>query len=345
MGVQPGFFDTEEQLRELSEAGDPLERLLAVVDFEVFRGDLDAALRRSDRRKGGRPPLDAVMMFKILVLQALYGLSDEATEYQVRDRLSFMRFLGLGLGDRVPDRTTVWLFREALVAAGAIEALFARFDAELKRQGYLALGGQIIDATIVEAPKQRLTAEEKATIKGGGTPAWPKAKARQKDTEARWTIKRGRVKRKPGPALTNPGGTPPETSERTAEALLIPAFGYIRTTSTSTGGSASSAASWSPTRRRTTAIGCRRCSMPTPSTAGFGPIPPIGHRPTSGRSRPPGVSRWFTFASRAAGRCRRCTAPPTGRARWCVPGSSIRSPSRNRGWVCSSERSGGPGRR
>lgn len=226
MGVQPGFFDTEERLRELSEAGDPLERLLAVVDFEVFRGDLDGALQRSDRRKGGRPPLDAVLMFKILVLQALYGLSDEAAEYQVRDRLSFMRFLGLGLGDRVPDRTTIWLFREALVAAGAIEALFARFDAELKRQGYLALGGQIIDATIVEAPKQRRTTAEKATIKGGGTPVWPQAKARQKDTDARWTIKRGRVKRKPGPALTNPGRTPPETTERTAEALLIPAFGY-----------------------------------------------------------------------------------------------------------------------
>ena len=226
MGVQPGFFDTEERLRELSEAGDPLERLLAVVDFEVFRGDLDAALRRSERRKGGRPALDAVMMFKILVLQALYGLSDEAAEYQVRDRLSFMRFLGLGLGDRVPDRTTIWLFREALVAAGTIEALFARFDAELKRQGYLALGGQIIDATIVEAPKQRLTAAEKATIKAGSTPAWPQAKARQKDTDARWTIKRGRGKRKPGPAPTKPGGTPPETSERTAEALLIPAFGY-----------------------------------------------------------------------------------------------------------------------
>lgn len=226
MGVQPGFFDTEERLRELSEAGDPLERLLVVVDFEIFRADLDAALRRSDRRKGGRPPLDAVMMFKILVLQALYGLSDEAAEYQVRDRLSFMRFLGLGLGDRVPDRTTVWLFREALVAAGAIDALFARFDAELKRQGYFALGGQIIDATIVEAPRQRLTAEEKQQIRNGDEPPWPPATARQKDTDARWTIKRGRVKRKPGPAPSAADPVSPATTERVAEALLIPAFGY-----------------------------------------------------------------------------------------------------------------------
>ncbi|CCD02403.1 transposase-like protein DUF772 [Azospirillum brasilense] len=86
-----------------------------------------------------RPPLDAVMMFKILVLQALYGLSDEQAEYQVRDRLPFMRFLGLGLSDRVPDRTTVWLFREALVTAGAMEGLFARFDTALKERGDLTL--------------------------------------------------------------------------------------------------------------------------------------------------------------------------------------------------------------
>jgi transposase, IS5 family len=218
MAGQCGFFDADQRLRELSEAGDPLERLLAVVDFEIFRDELNAALRRSDRRKGGRPPLDAVMMFKVLVLQALYGLSDEAAEYQIRDRLSFMRFLGLGLGDAVPDRTTVWLFREAL---GAIDTLFARFDAELKRQGYFALGGQIIDASLVEAPKQRLSAEEKRQIRDGETPSWPRAKARQKDTEARWTIKRGRVKRKPGPQLT-----PPNATERTAEALMIPAFGY-----------------------------------------------------------------------------------------------------------------------
>lgn len=227
MAGQRGFFDADERLRELSAAGDPLERLLAVVDFEIFRDELTAALRRSDRRKGGRPPLDAVMMFQVLVLQALYGLSDEAVEYQIRDRLSFMRFLSFGLDDAVPDRTTVWLFREALVAAGAIDALFARFDAELKRQGYFALGGQIVDASIVEAPKQRRTAEEKRQIRDGETPSWPKAKARQKDTEARWTIKRGRVKRKSGPHLATPdGGTPPSATERTAEALMIPAFGY-----------------------------------------------------------------------------------------------------------------------
>jgi IS5 family transposase len=225
MGAQGGLFDTEERLRQLSAAGDPLERLAAVVDFEIFRPDLDKALRRSSRERGGRPPMDAVMMLKVLVLQALYGLSDEAAEYQVRDRLSFMRFLGLGLGDRVPDRTTIWTFREQLTRTGAIEALFARFDAALKDRGYFALGGQIIDASIIEAPKQRLSTQEKQQIKDGEDPPWPPAKARQKDTEARWTVKRGRVKKKPSPDLGSSRG-PAGDTKRSAGPLMIPAFGY-----------------------------------------------------------------------------------------------------------------------
>lgn len=104
---QPGFFDLSDRYAALSAAGDPLERLAAVVDFEVFRGLLIMALRRSDRGKGGRPPFDPEMMFKILVLQTLYSLSDEATEFQIKDRLSFQRFLGLGLDGRVPDATTI----------------------------------------------------------------------------------------------------------------------------------------------------------------------------------------------------------------------------------------------
>ena len=103
MAGQRGFFDVDERYASLSAAGDPLERLLAVVDFELFRGGLDAALDRSDRARGGRPPYDAVLMFKVLVLQTLYTLSDDQTEDQIRDRLSFMRFLGLALEDRVPD--------------------------------------------------------------------------------------------------------------------------------------------------------------------------------------------------------------------------------------------------
>jgi len=95
MSGQPGFFDLDERYRSLSAAGDALERLARVVDFELFRPELEAALARSDRAKGGRPPYDAVLMFKILVLQTLYTLSDDQTEYQLKDRLSFMRFVGL----------------------------------------------------------------------------------------------------------------------------------------------------------------------------------------------------------------------------------------------------------
>lgn len=217
MAGQPGFFDLSDRYEALSAAGDPLERLLAVVDFEVFRGPLVAALRRGARNKGGRPPFDPVLMFKALVLQALYSLSDEATEFQIKDRLSFQRFLGLGLDGTVPDATTVWLFRERLVKAGAIDRLFARFDAVLKERGYLAMGGQILDATIVPAPKQRNTEEEKAAIKEGRVPdGWKPAKARQKDRDARWTVKYTKAKVKEGAA---PGAPKPVD-------LAIPMFGY-----------------------------------------------------------------------------------------------------------------------
>jgi transposase, IS5 family len=213
---QPGFFDLDERYAALSAAGDPLERLAAVVEFELFRPDLDAALARSDRAKGGRPPYDAVMMFKVLVLQTLYTLSDDQTEYQLKDRLSFMRFVGLALEDRVPDAKTIWLYREQLTQAGAIERLFARFDAALRDAGYLAMGGPIVDATVVEARRPRLTGHEKATVKGGDVPAgWSKAKRAQMDTDGRWTIKRGR-RRPPDPG---------EPRARVAE-IAVPVFGY-----------------------------------------------------------------------------------------------------------------------
>ncbi|GBR59989.1 transposase [Acetobacter senegalensis DSM 18889] len=139
---QPGFFDIDERLARLSGLGDQLEAFSQTVDFEVFRPDLELTLAYSDGSKGGRPPFDPVLMFKILVIQTLNNLSDERTEYLVNDRLSFMRFLGLGLSDRVPDAKTVWLFRERLTQAGAIERLFDRFDATLRNAGYLPMSGQ-----------------------------------------------------------------------------------------------------------------------------------------------------------------------------------------------------------
>jgi len=213
--VQRGFFDVDDRLAALSAAGDPLERLASVVDFELFRPVLEKALQRSDGSRGGRPPYDPVMMFKVLVLQALYSLSDDAVEFMIRDRLSFMRFLGLGLGDRVPDAKTIWLYREQLVRAKAMETLFARFDKALHDAGYLAMGGQIIDATVVAAPRQKLSDDEKATMRGGGTPAdWSAPKRRQKDVDARWTLKRGRSKRS-------------DASEMKAGVqIAVPMFGY-----------------------------------------------------------------------------------------------------------------------
>ena len=193
MAGQPGFFDVEARLQALSAKGDPLERLAAAVDYELFRGELEAALSRSDRSKGGRPPYDAVLMFKVLVLQTLYTLSDEQTEYQLKDRLSFMRFAGLTLHEPVPDATTIWLFWEQLIQAGTIERLFTRFDAELRDQGLLAMGGQIVDATVVQARPARLRAEEKAAIRRGEEPeGWSPARRAQIDRDACWTLKRGR---------------------------------------------------------------------------------------------------------------------------------------------------------
>ena len=145
------FFDTDDRLRSLSEAGDPLERLSTVIDFELFRPELQAVLARRDRGKGGRPPYDAVLMFKVLVVQTLYTLSDDQTEYQIKDRLSFMRFVGLELCDLVPDAKTIWLYRETLARVGAFERLFERFHTMLRNEGWLAMGGQIVDATVIAA--------------------------------------------------------------------------------------------------------------------------------------------------------------------------------------------------
>jgi transposase, IS5 family len=216
MAGHPGFFDLDRRYAALSAAGDPLGRLALVIDFELFRPELEGTLARSDRAKGGRPPYDAVLMFKVLVLQTLYTLSDDQTEYQIRDRLSFMRFLGLALEDRVPDAKTIWLYREQLTKAGAIDRLFAHFDAGLRQAGYLAMAGQIVDATVVEARRPRLTRDEKATVKAGTVPeAWSKAKRAQMDTDARWTLKRGRRHPAEGPS-----------SRRPRSELVIPVFGY-----------------------------------------------------------------------------------------------------------------------
>lgn len=195
---QMGFFDLSNRYAGLDAKADPLVKLNAMVPWEDFRPRLEAVWRRPPgerKSKAGRKPWDAVVIFKAIVLCELYNLSDEQFEYQLRDRLSFMRFLGLGLEDRVPDATTVWLYREQLVQAEVVDELFDAFDAHLKAQGWLAMGGQMIDASIVPVPKQRNGRDENAAIKAGETPkGWDDkpAKRRQKDTDARWTKKHGK---------------------------------------------------------------------------------------------------------------------------------------------------------
>jgi len=196
--AQMGFFDLSDRYASLDAKNDPLVEIDEIVPWEEFRPLLEQAWRKpeSERKsRAGRKPLDAVLMFKTLVLGALYNLSDDQVEYQVRDRLSFMRFLGLGLGDRVPDAKTVWLYREALAQAGKVDDLFKLFDHHLARQGYIARGGQILDASIVPVPRNHNTREENAAIKDGKEPAGWKdkpAKRCQKDIDARWTKKHGK---------------------------------------------------------------------------------------------------------------------------------------------------------
>ncbi len=187
---QAGLFDREARKQKLLETRDFLDRVNRFVAWEKFRPLLDAALKRSSGEKGGRPPYDSLLMFKVLVLQALYNMSDEQTEYQVLDRQSFMLFLGLELHDDVPDARTIWLFRETLRKAGAVERLFELFDAMLNAQGFQASGGQIIDATFVEVPRQRNKREDNEKIKNGEVPeGWSAKKKAHKDVDARWTKK------------------------------------------------------------------------------------------------------------------------------------------------------------
>ena len=162
---QMGFFDLGNRYSGLDAKNEPLLKIDGVVPWEDLRARLEAVWRRADKARksrAGRKPWDAIVMFKTIILCALYNLSDDQVEHQIRDRLSFMRFLGLGLEGRVPDAKTVWLYREQLTQAGVIEALFETFDGYLKDQGYLAMGGQIIDASIVAVPKQRNSREENA---------------------------------------------------------------------------------------------------------------------------------------------------------------------------------------
>lgn len=195
--MQNSLFDLQNRYASLSKTGDPLERLNAIIDWDIFRPILNRMDNKERKSNAGRKPTCRVLMFKMLILQRLNGLSDERLQYQVTDRLSFMRFLGLELAGNVPDARTVWAFREALKEHQLVDALFERLNFALAELGIELKSGQIIDATFVPVPIQRNGRENNALIKAGALPIeWGQDidkpnKLAHKDTDARWTKKGG----------------------------------------------------------------------------------------------------------------------------------------------------------
>nr|NQU91190.1 IS5 family transposase [Bacteroidota bacterium] len=190
-----GLFDDHFLLEKLSKLGDPLEKLNAYIDWSIFKSPLDKAYEdeSKNKSKGGRPSFDKLLMFKSLLIQSLYNLSDDQLEYQIVDRASFRRFLGLKKSDKVPDSKTFWFFREQLVEKEVIISLFETFNETLDAAGIFANEGKMVDASFVDVPRQRNSREENKHIKETGTAPkeWdnkPNKKC-QKDIDARWTKK------------------------------------------------------------------------------------------------------------------------------------------------------------
>lgn len=187
-----GLFDAQNRLAQIQDMGDPLSALSAIMDWTIFLPVLELIPSVAPKAPGGRPAYEPLMMFKILVLQSLYGLSDEQTQFQILDRRSFHHFLGLSQADAVPDQNTIREFREKLTKAELFAQLFAAFNTRLTEQGFITRQGQMIDASFVEVPRQRNTRAENEAIKSGALPAgWEKDAKRlaHKDVDARWTQK------------------------------------------------------------------------------------------------------------------------------------------------------------
>ena len=187
------LFGAEVQLDRLSKLGDPLEKINISIDWEIFREPIRKLVRKEDYSKGGRPPIDEILMFKITLLQDWNNTADDNTEYMVNCRLDWQRFLGMELGEKSPDAKTIWLFKEQLGKEGMRE-LFEIFNRQLQRLGLVKREGSLVDATFVDVPKQRNSREENAKIKSGEIPEeWQTPeninKLEQKDVDARWTKK------------------------------------------------------------------------------------------------------------------------------------------------------------
>lgn len=190
-----GLFDDHFLMEKLTKLGDPLQRLNDYIDWKIFEEPIEQVFKNEskDLTKGGRPSFSRLMLFKSLIIQSLYNLSDDQLEYQIIDRASFKRFLGLKKSDKVPDSRTFWLFRQSLIEKEVIVSLFRIFNESLDTAGVFANEGKIIDASFVEAPRQRNTREENKHIKetGEAPKTWKENphKLAQKDVDARWTKK------------------------------------------------------------------------------------------------------------------------------------------------------------
>ena len=190
--IKTDLFADEYHREKIDSLGDPLAEIESHIDFAALAAEVDRVAPRPISAQGGRPPYPTETMVRILVLKRLYNLSDEQMEYQLLDRMSYKRFCGLSNAANIPDRTTVWTFENRIGGAGA-RALFDGVTAQLLKKGFIARGGQIIDATLVPAPRQHNNRDEKELLEQGAMPAdWKPAKRRQKDIDATWTKKHGK---------------------------------------------------------------------------------------------------------------------------------------------------------
>ncbi|OQS25446.1 IS5 family transposase [Chromobacterium haemolyticum] len=190
--IKNDLFAADHHRQKIDRLGDPLSEIEQHIDFAALAAQIDRVAPRQVSPQGGRPPFPTETMVRILVLKRLYNLSDEQMEYQLLDRMSYQRFCGLSHAVNIPDRTTIWTFENRIGETGA-HVLFDGVSAQLLKQGYIARGGQIIDATLVPAPKQHNSRGEKELLDQGVTPAdWKPAKRRQKDQDASWTKKHGK---------------------------------------------------------------------------------------------------------------------------------------------------------
>jgi IS5 family transposase len=188
------FFGDHQALESLTQAGDRLLELDRHIEWASLVKVADGIWRANADQQApcGPKPWESEIILRVLVLKRLYNLSDEQMEYQLRDRLSFLRFVRLGLGDAVPDSRTIWLYGDRLAKADGARQLFEAFNRQLAQKGLLVKEGVMVDATFVEVPRQRNSREDNAKIKQGQTPEqWlgQPRKLAQKDVAARWTKK------------------------------------------------------------------------------------------------------------------------------------------------------------